>query len=156
MGSAVAQPGVKPGPPELTARSLNHGATREVHALRFWWWCMLHLSFLWYPQTLKTVVAHPRRVSGNAGWRKSSSTESDSMRQAVCPSVLPSSPCILSRTSTSRFCIPRFNQPWSENIRGDNIPESSKNQDLNLPPANSYTLYPQLFTLHACGIRYWK
>ena len=39
-------------------------------------------------------------------------------------------------------------------IFGKKVPESSKNQDLNLPPANSYTLYLQLFTLHAGGIKY--
>lgn len=85
----------------------------------------------------------------------SSSTESKSMSQTVCQAVLPGSPCIPSRTSTSTDSVSpdSTNHGWKI-FEGKKVPESSKNQDLNLPPANSYTLYLQLFTLHAGGIEY--
>ena len=59
--------------------------------------------------------------------------------QTMCQSVLPGSPCILSRTSTSTDSVsPDSTNHGFKIFEGKKIPESSKNQDLNLPPANSY------------------
>ena len=57
---------------------------------------------------------------------------------------------------SQKYCQPSIYSRMKNIQKKKSLPESFRNQDLNLPPANSYTLYPQLFTLHACSIRDWK